>query len=45
VFNRLVRALASGWTVSGTLRYSSGLLTGVPGANNNLGLCCFKVRA
>jgi hypothetical protein len=40
--SRVVRALASGWTVSGTLRYSSGMPIAVPGSNNNLGSLLFQ---
>jgi len=40
--NRVVRAVASGWTLSGTLRYSSGMPIAVSGSNNNLASLLFQ---
>lgn len=39
---KLVRTVASGWTIGGTLRYSSGTPIAVPGSNNNLGSLLFQ---
>lgn len=40
--SRLVRAVVSGWTTSGTLRYSSGMPIAVPQSNNNLSSLLFQ---
>jgi len=40
--NKVIHALLGNWTVSGVLRYASGLPIGVPGSNNNLGSLLFQ---
>lgn len=40
--NAWVRALASGWTLSGTVRYSSGMPIASPASNNNLSSLLFQ---
>ncbi|HYP14454.1 MAG TPA: TonB-dependent receptor, partial [Bryobacteraceae bacterium] len=40
--NRLVKAVAGGWSLGGVLRYASGLPIMVPSANNNLNSLLFR---
>jgi len=41
--NRLLKAVASGWTIGGLLRYTSGTTIGIPGSANGIGNQLFRV--